>query len=84
MGRASATTRDAPESWPLVSIGIPLCRSRRFLDVIAENLECRSYPNLEILIAEDSPTQAIKLQMILESNGYRVTLAENTRRRSPE
>ncbi len=32
---------------------------------------------IEILIAEDSPTQALKLQHILEARGYRVQLARN-------
>lgn len=48
---AGATSAEA-ESWPLVSIGIPLYRSRRFVDNIADNLERISYPNLEILIAD--------------------------------
>jgi len=33
----------------------------------------------EILIVEDSPTQALKLQLILEQNGYRVSVAKNGR-----
>lgn len=32
-----------------------------------------------ILIVEDSPTQALKLQLILEQNGYRVSVAKNGR-----
>lgn len=34
-------------------------------------------PAVEILIAEDSPTQAQKLQYILEQQGYQVTVAVN-------
>ena len=34
---------------------------------------------LQILIAEDSPTQAQRLQYILKNQGYRVTLAVNGR-----
>src|SRR5882672_2610721 len=34
-------------------------------------------PGVEILIAEDSPTQAQKLQYILEQQGYQVTVATN-------
>ena len=30
---------------------------------------------IEILVAEDSPTQALKLQQILEQQGYQVTIA---------
>jgi len=33
----------------------------------------------EILIVEDSPTQALKLQFLLEQNGYRVSVAKNGR-----
>ena len=36
-------------------------------------------PRVEILIAEDSPTQAAQLQHILEAHNYRVTVAENGR-----
>lgn len=32
---------------------------------------------VEILIVEDSPTQAIKLQFLLEQNNYRVSVAQN-------
>jgi signal transduction histidine kinase len=35
--------------------------------------------DIKILIAEDSLTQAVKLQFILQKNGYRVTLARNGR-----
>src|SRR5262245_45277004 len=34
---------------------------------------------VEILIAEDSPTQAARLQYILERHGFRVTAAANGR-----
>ena len=33
--------------------------------------------NIEILIAEDSPTQALLLQKLLENNDYQVTVASN-------
>ncbi|MBV9128569.1 MAG: response regulator, partial [Verrucomicrobia bacterium] len=36
-------------------------------------------PTLEVLIAEDSPTQALRLQNTLEKNGYRVQVARNGR-----
>jgi two-component system sensor histidine kinase/response regulator len=36
-------------------------------------------PGVEILIAEDSATQALQLQHILEQRGYRVTVAANGR-----
>ncbi len=36
-------------------------------------------PLLEILVAEDSPTQAQRLQHILQQNGYEVTVALNGR-----
>lgn len=35
--------------------------------------------NIEILIVEDSKTQAVKLQYLLEQNGYRTSVAENGR-----
>ncbi|MHB8767261.1 MAG: response regulator, partial [Deferrisomatales bacterium] len=34
---------------------------------------------VSILIAEDSPTQALELQHLLESDGFRVTVAANGR-----
>ncbi len=37
---------------PLVSLALPLYKSRRFLDIIIENLETLAYPNLEILISD--------------------------------
>lgn len=37
---------------PLVSVGIPLYRSRRFLDVIIENIDAIDYQNLEIIISD--------------------------------
>jgi signal transduction histidine kinase len=36
-------------------------------------------PALEVLIAEDSLTQALRLQNLLETNGYRVRVARNGR-----
>jgi len=38
--------------WPLVSVGIPLYRSRRFLEIISGNIEAIEYPNVEILISD--------------------------------
>jgi glycosyltransferase involved in cell wall biosynthesis len=45
---------DAPQSQtpPLVTLGIPLFRSKRFLAHIIENLENLDYPNLEIIISD--------------------------------
>jgi glycosyltransferase involved in cell wall biosynthesis len=37
---------------PLVSVGIPLCRSRRFLDVIVGNLEAIAYGNVEVIVSD--------------------------------
>jgi glycosyltransferase involved in cell wall biosynthesis len=37
---------------PLVSIAIPLFRSRRFLDGIIGNIEAIDYPNLEVVISD--------------------------------
>lgn len=37
---------------PLVTLAIPLYRSRPFLEVIAENIRNADYPNLEILIGD--------------------------------
>lgn len=37
---------------PLVSVGIPLYQSNRFLDVIVENIEAIQYPNVEIIISD--------------------------------
>jgi signal transduction histidine kinase len=39
--------------------------------------ESASPPALEVLIVEDSPTQALRLQNTLENNGYRVRCARN-------
>lgn len=39
-------------SAPLVTVAIPLYRSQRFLEVIAENIRRMDYPNLEILIGD--------------------------------
>ena len=43
---------DAAPAHPLVSVGFPLYRSRRFLDNIVENLEAIDYPNLEMLVSD--------------------------------
>jgi glycosyltransferase involved in cell wall biosynthesis len=40
------------ERQPLVSVGIPLYRSRRFLDTIVENIDALQYGNLEIIISD--------------------------------
>ena len=37
---------------PLVTVAIPLFRSRRFLDVISDNIRNLDYPNLEILVGD--------------------------------
>ena len=37
---------------PLVSIGFPLYRSKRFLDTVVENIEAITYPNVEILVSD--------------------------------
>jgi GT2 family glycosyltransferase len=37
---------------PLVSVGIPLYRSRRFLQIIIENIEAIDYPNVEIIVSD--------------------------------
>ena len=37
---------------PLVSVGIPLYRSERFLDVVVENIEAIAYPNVEIIVSD--------------------------------
>ncbi len=39
-------------SAPLVTVAIPLYRSRRFLDVIVDNIRNADYPNLEILVGD--------------------------------
>ena len=41
-----------PQSFPLVTLAIPLYHSRAFLEIILENLETVSYPNLEIFISD--------------------------------
>jgi glycosyltransferase involved in cell wall biosynthesis len=41
-----------PGPQPLVSVGIPLYRSQRFLDTIVENLEALSYDNLEVIVSD--------------------------------
>jgi len=42
----------SPESPPLVTVGIPLYRSRRFVPVIAENIRAIDYPNIEIIVSD--------------------------------
>ena len=42
----------ALSSHPLVSVCIPLYRSRRFLDIIVENVESIAYPNVEIIFSD--------------------------------
>ena len=37
---------------PLVSIGFPLYRSKRFLDTVVENIEAITYPRVEILVSD--------------------------------
>lgn len=37
---------------PLVSVAIPLYRSRRFLDVIVENIEALAYENVEVIVSD--------------------------------
>jgi glycosyltransferase involved in cell wall biosynthesis len=41
-----------PNRVPLVSVAIPLYRSRRFVDCIAQNVESIDYPSVEILISD--------------------------------
>ncbi len=41
------------------------------------NLKNMDTSEMEILIVEDSPTQALKLQQFLEDNNYRVSVARN-------
>ena len=42
----------AAASHPLVSVCVPLYRSRRFLETIVENIESIAYPNVEIIISD--------------------------------
>ncbi len=37
---------------PLVSVALPLYKSRRFFDILCANLDTLAYPNLEILISD--------------------------------
>jgi glycosyltransferase involved in cell wall biosynthesis len=37
---------------PLVSVGIPLYQSRRFLETIVENIESIRYPDVEIIVSD--------------------------------
>jgi glycosyltransferase involved in cell wall biosynthesis len=43
---------DVEQGQPLVSVGIPLYRSHRFLEIIIENIEAIEYTNVEILISD--------------------------------
>ena len=43
---------DVEQTQPLVSVGIPLYRSRRFLEIIIENIEAIEYRNVEIIISD--------------------------------
>ena len=42
----------AARSHPLVSVCLPLYRSRRFLETIVENVESIAYPNVEIIVSD--------------------------------
>lgn len=37
---------------PLVSVGFPLYRSRRFLDIVIANIEAIDYPNVEFVVSD--------------------------------
>jgi glycosyltransferase involved in cell wall biosynthesis len=50
--RPTGTPPSARSGPPLVSVGIPLYGSSRFLDVIIANIEGIEYPNLEVLISD--------------------------------
>ena len=39
-------------AWPLVTLAIPLYRSARFFEIVAENIENADYANLEILVGD--------------------------------
>jgi GT2 family glycosyltransferase len=39
-------------STPLVSIGLPLYRSKRFLDTVVGNIDALTYPNLEVIASD--------------------------------
>lgn len=43
---------DVVRKQPLVSVGFPLYRSRRFLEMIIENIEAIEYTNVEIIISD--------------------------------
>ena len=43
---------DVERKQPLVSVGIPLYRSRRFLEILIENIEAIAYPNVEVIISD--------------------------------
>ena len=42
----------SPETFPLVSLGIPLYRSAPFFDIIKNNLQAVDYPNVEIFVSD--------------------------------
>jgi CheY-like chemotaxis protein len=46
---------------------------------MATNASQGRFSGVEILMAEDSLTQAMKLQFLLEDNGFRATLARDGR-----
>ena len=50
--RRSRATIAALNTSPLVSIGVPLYRSKRFLQTIVENLEAIAYPNVEVVVSD--------------------------------
>src|SRR5215510_3322359 len=43
---------DVERKQPLVSVGIPLYRSRGFLEIIIQNIEAIGYTNVEIIISD--------------------------------
>ncbi|MDH3689093.1 MAG: glycosyltransferase [Gammaproteobacteria bacterium] len=59
---------------PLVTVGVPLFNSARFLDNIVTNLQGFDYPNLEIILSDDCSTDDC-IDILRESfnNDLRVT-----------
>ena len=43
---------EAGGAWPLVTVAVPLYRSRRFLQIVTDNLDAIDYPHLEILVSD--------------------------------
>ena len=43
---------DAAPSEPLVSVGVPLYASNRFLKIIVENIQSIAYPNIEVIFSD--------------------------------